>query len=89
MLPKIRRDRRVREADRRPLPAGYFRAGARRFSWPWIVAIHAPVPVIIGLRYAAGLGWRLYTFPVLIGAYAMGQFLGSRLRRGREPGRLQ
>jgi len=67
------------------LPCGFYRAGVRRFTLPWIVAVHAPVPVIIGLRYATGLGWRLYTFPMMIGAYALGQFLGGRLRRTLRP----
>ena len=65
------------------LPFGFWRAGARRFSWPWILAVHAPVPLVIGLRLASGLGWQAATFPVMMGAFFTGQFLGGRLRRLR------
>lgn len=62
------------------LPFGFWRAGLRRFTLPWIVAVHAPVPLVIALRYASGLGWQLVTFPVLIGAFFTGQFVGGKLR---------
>lgn len=65
------------------LPFGFWRAGARRFSRPWLLAVHAPVPLVIGLRLASGLGWKAVTFPVMIGAFFTGQFLGGRLRRLR------
>ncbi len=60
------------------LPFGYWRAGVRKFSWQWFVAVHAPVPMIIGLRFLAGLGFHFVTYPALVGAYAAGQFLGGR-----------
>jgi hypothetical protein len=63
------------------LPFGYWRAGAKKFSSQWILAIHIPVPLIVALRIYSGLGWRLVTFPVLIGAFFLGQFIGGRLRR--------
>jgi hypothetical protein len=62
------------------LPFGFWRAGVRKFSPSWFLAVHAPVPLIVGLRLAAGLGWRLSTFPVLVGAFFGGQLLGGRLR---------
>ncbi len=63
------------------LPFGFWRAGVRRFTLPWFVAVHAPVPVVIGLRVLAGLGWRLSTVPILVAAFLTGQFIGGRLRR--------
>lgn len=63
------------------LPFGFWRAGLRRFSLPWYVAVHAPVPLVVGLRLLAGLGWRLSILPVLIGAFFAGQFLGGMSRR--------
>jgi hypothetical protein len=63
------------------LPFGFLRAGAQRFSPLWFVAVHAPVPFVVGLRHMAGLGWHVGTFPVLISAFVAGQFLGARLRR--------
>jgi hypothetical protein len=43
------------------LPFGFWRAGARRFTLPWFLAVHAPVPLVVGVRALAGLGWRLTT----------------------------
>ena len=65
------------------LPFGFWRAGAKRFTRPWFVAVHAPVPFVIALRVVSGLGWHLVSFPVLIGAFFTGQFLGGAMRRGR------
>jgi hypothetical protein len=65
------------------LPFGYWREGTRRYSLPWLAAIHAPVPVVILLRLLAGVGWQLASFPILIGAFFTGQQLGARLRRRR------
>jgi hypothetical protein len=62
------------------LPFGYWRAGLRKFSVPWFLAIHAPVPLVIGIRLLAGLGWHLGTVAVLAAAFLSGQLLGGRLR---------
>jgi hypothetical protein len=68
------------------LPFGYWRAGTRKFSVAWFVAVHAPVPLVVGLRLAFGLGFRAATVPALVAAYFAGQFLGGRLRRRRSAG---
>ncbi len=65
------------------LPFGFWRAGVKRFSPPWFVAVHAPVPVVVLLRVISGLGWHLASFPVLVGAFFTGQILGGAMRRGR------
>jgi hypothetical protein len=68
------------------LPFGFWRASVRKFSLPWILAVHFPVPCVIALRILSGLGWQLRTFPVMVGAFFTGQFLGGRMRgwwRGR------
>jgi hypothetical protein len=62
------------------IPFGYWRARVRRFSTQWILAIHMPVPFVIGCRLFLGLGWHLATFPVLVGAFFAGQLAGSKLR---------
>jgi hypothetical protein len=62
------------------MPFGYWRAHTKRFSAQWILAIHIPVPMIAALRIYSGLGWRMATFPVLIAAFFVGQFVGGRLR---------
>ncbi len=63
------------------LPFGFWRAGAKKFTRPWFLAVHAPVPLVILLRVFSGLGWQLSSFPVLVGAFFTGQFLGGVLRR--------
>jgi len=63
------------------IPFGYWRESVKRLSWQWFLSIHSPVPVIIFLRYSLHLGWAWTTFPILIGAYFSGQFLGARWHR--------
>ena len=62
------------------LPFGWWRAVLRKFSPAWFVAIHAPVPIVIGLRWALGLPFRWAMLPLFVAAYFGGQFVGSRLR---------
>ncbi len=72
------------------LPFGYWRASVRRLSGQWFLAVHLPVPPVIALKIFSGLGWKLMSFPVLVGAFFLGQFVGGKLRRlieGRGPGR--
>jgi hypothetical protein len=69
------------------LPFGYWRAGARRFSLPWFLAVHLPVPPVVALRLSTGLGWHWTTFPALVGAFFAGQLLGGGLRRAVGRGR--
>jgi hypothetical protein len=61
------------------IPFGYWRAGVRKFSWQWILAIHLPVPFVIALRIYSGIGWQFISFPVLVGAFFAGQFTGGML----------
>lgn len=63
------------------LPMGYWRQGVRKFSWQWIVAIHAMVPVIILMRRMMHIGFAWWTFLITIPCYFGGQFIGARLRK--------
>jgi hypothetical protein len=63
------------------VPFGVWRSRVRRFSLAWFLSIHLPVPFVIALRYLSGLGYAWHTFPVLIGAFFLGQFIGSRAGR--------
>lgn len=63
------------------VPFGYWRYGTRRFSLEWFAAIHIPVPFVIGIRLLFDFGWELYTFPILISAFFLGQFIGGQIRR--------
>ena len=62
------------------LPFGFWRAGLRKFSPAWFVAVHAPVPLAIALRLATGLGFQWHTLPIYVAAFFGGQWLGGRLR---------
>jgi hypothetical protein len=63
------------------LPFGYWREGTAKFSPAWFVAVHAAVPLILLLRYALGLEWRLVALPFTVAAYFAGQTVGARRRR--------
>jgi hypothetical protein len=62
------------------VPFGYWRAGVRKFSPAWFVAVHAAVPMVAGLRFALGLPFRWAILPLFVAAYFGGQAVGSRLR---------
>ncbi len=66
------------------LPFGFWRAGLRKFSPAWFVAVHAPVPLAIALRFATGLGFQWRTLPIYVAAFFGGQWLGGRLRGRRD-----
>ena len=61
------------------LPFGCWRVRVRKFSLQWFLAVHLPVPLVIIIRMLGGVGWHIKTFPVLVGAYFMGQYLGGSL----------
>jgi hypothetical protein len=63
------------------LPFGFWRAGLVPRSLLWIVAIHAPIPLVWLIRELLGLEWQLATLPLFVGAYFLGQWLGGRARR--------
>ena len=65
------------------LPFGYWRASLPRLSAAWFVAIHAPGPFVIGLRWFLDLPLRWSTLPLFVAAYFAGQLAGARLRRPR------
>ena len=65
------------------VPFGYWRAGVRKFSPAWFVAVHAAVPLVVALRYALGLPFRWAVFPLFVAAYFGGQTIGARWRGRR------
>jgi hypothetical protein len=57
------------------LPFSFWRAYTRRFSVPWFLAIHLPVPLVFLARLGAHLP---YTFiPFTCATFFAAQFLGS------------
>lgn len=71
------------------LPFGFWRAGLRRFGPAWFVAVHAPVPLVIGLRLLSGVRWHPASLIMLATAFFTGQFCGGRLRAWRSRRREQ
>lgn len=60
------------------IPFGFYRAGTRRLSWQWFLAIHLPVPLIIIMRLMSGVSWG--AVPLLIGCAIVGQLAGGSVR---------
>ncbi|HEX8720345.1 MAG TPA: hypothetical protein VF736_06875 [Pyrinomonadaceae bacterium] len=74
------------------LPFGYWRASVRRRSGRWFLALLLPAPLAAALGVFSGLGFKLMSFPVIVGAFLLGQFVGGRVRniiQGRGPGRFK
>ena len=63
------------------LPMGYWRQGGCKFSWKWIVAVHAAVPLVILMRIKSQMGFDWWTYPPMVLCYFGGQFIGARWRR--------
>ncbi len=61
------------------IPFGYWRGNVKKFSLQWALAIHIPVPFVILLRIYSGMGFQLYTYPVLVGGFFLGQYFGKKL----------
>lgn len=66
------------------LPFGYWRANVKKYGLQWVLAIHVPVPFIIAARIWSNIGFELYTYPILVGAFFLGQFLGYHLYTKRK-----
>lgn len=60
------------------LPFGFWRASLKKLSFLWFLAIHLPIPFIVLMRFMFHLGFQLYTYPFLVGAFFFGQFIGAR-----------
>lgn len=61
------------------IPFGYWRSKVLKFSPQWFLAIHIPIPFIIILRIYSDIGFALYTYPILVGAFFLGQLIGSKI----------
>ncbi len=63
------------------LPFGYWRAGVRKLSLPWFLAVHLPVLLVVGIRLLLGIPFAWWVLPITVGSFALGQWLGARMRR--------
>jgi hypothetical protein len=57
------------------VPMGARRERCRKFSWQWILWVHASIPLIIALRL--GLHLPAIAIPINIAAAVLGQFVGG------------
>ena len=57
------------------IPLGIWRERTKKFSWQWILAIHASIPLIIALRIWLQL--HPIAIPLNIAAAVFGQVLGA------------
>ncbi len=61
------------------IPFGYWRSNTSRLSTQWLMAIHTPVLLAIGVRVLL-TGWNWAMLPVFVAAFAAGQYTGGKLR---------
>jgi hypothetical protein len=59
------------------IPFGYWRANVKKLSVQWFLSIHIPIPFIILIRIYSNIGFALYTYPLFVGAFFVGQYLGK------------
>ena len=61
------------------LPLGFWRAGQRKFSWRWFLAVHLSIPLVIFVRISLGISlWYVW---IGIAAAIGGQILGGLARK--------
>jgi len=58
------------------IPFGIWRSKYKKFSIPWWILIHVPVPFIILLRITLHTDTRF--IPLFIGLAVLGQYIGRR-----------
>lgn len=68
------------------LPCGYWRAGLRKRSVLWFVAIHLPIPFVALLRRYLEIPSVWYVFVILILTCIAAQVVGARIRNWIRPG---
>jgi hypothetical protein len=66
------------------IPFGYWRTHVRKFSPYWFMAVHLPIPFVVIMRLYFGLGFKVITYLVILPAYFLGQFIGSKLYKRQE-----
>ncbi len=61
------------------LPFGMLRTRYKKFSWKWLLCIHAPIPIVAFLRITTKTHWKF--IPVFLATSILGQVVGARLKR--------
>lgn len=63
------------------LPFGWLRSRSRKFSLPWILWVHAPIPLIVAARLSLGISYA--AVPLLVAAALAGQMGGGWIAGAR------
>lgn len=58
------------------IPFGVFRSKVKSYGVLWFLCIHAPIPVAVIMRKAAGLGWKYVIIFILFSI--VGQIVGKK-----------
>lgn len=66
------------------LPFGALRARQRKYSFLWFLYIHLPIPLVVFIRIYSDIGFALYTYPILVGAFFAGQLTGRKIMPAKE-----
>lgn len=61
------------------IPFGYWRANVKKFSLPWFLAVHLPVPLVAYMRSQFHLGWLVLMIFLFVVAYFTGQSIGVKI----------
>ena len=69
------------------IPMGMMRERCRKFSWQWILWVHASIPLIVALRI--GLKLHSLAIPINIAAAVFGQFIGGLPEKKRKSSRAR
>lgn len=64
------------------LPFGYLRAGTKKFSLRWFLAVHFPVPFVFLVRIGTDLSY--WYIPLFLVVSILGQFVGGKYRSKRD-----
>lgn len=63
------------------IPFGFYRERYEKFSLKWFLMIHAPIPIVVIMRFVFGVELTIETFSVSIVSAVAGQLVGSRIVR--------
>jgi hypothetical protein len=63
------------------IPFGFYRERYAKFSLMWFLMIHAPIPLVVAMRFIFGVDLTIETFSVSLVSAVAGQLVGSRIIR--------
>lgn len=67
------------------IPCGYIRESYKKFSLPWLVMAHLPIPLVVIMRHKTGFSW--HVIPLTLGGAVAGQIVGGWYKRRMVHGR--